>query len=119
MELIDCHRCFGGEQRRYKLESQQLRCSTTVGVFLPPKALGPKAERVPVLIWLSGLTCNDENAVQKAGAQRGAAELGIALVMPDTSPRGHNVPDDPQATSHRYLSLSRYKKRRSKKFASA
>ena len=96
MELINCHRCFDGEQRRYKLESRQLNSSTTVGVFLPKRALGPKPERVPVLIWLSGLTCNDENAVQKAGAQRRASELGLALVMPDTSPRGDDVPSDPE-----------------------
>ena len=96
MELINCHRCFEGEQRRYKLQSQQLNSSTTVGVFLPKQALGPKPERVPVLIWLSGLTCSDENAVQKAGAQRRASTLGLALVMPDTSPRGDNVPSDPQ-----------------------
>ena len=96
MELINCHRCFEGEQRRYKLESQTLNSSTTVGVFLPKQALGPKPERVPVLIWLSGLTCSDENAVQKAGAQRRASTLGLALVMPDTSPRGDNVPSDPQ-----------------------
>ena len=96
MELINCHRCFGGEQRRYKLESRQLNSTTTVGVFLPPDALKPEAEAVPVLIWLSGLTCNDENAVHKAGAQRHASELGLALVMPDTSPRGDDVPGDPQ-----------------------
>ena len=96
MELINCHRCFGGEQRRYLLDSHQLNCSTTAGVFLPPQALGAQAVHVPALIWLSGLTCNDENAVQKAGAQRRASELGLALVMPDTSPRGDDVPDDPQ-----------------------
>ena len=96
MELISCHRCFGGEQRRYKLESHQLNSSTTAGVFLPPQALGAQTVRVPVLIWLSGLTCNDENAVQKAGAQRRASELGLAMVMPDTSPRGDDVPSDPQ-----------------------
>ena len=96
MELISCHRCFAGEQRRYKLESQQLKGSTTVGVFLPEQALGPKPEPVPVLIWLSGLTCSDENAVQKAGAQRHASTHGIALVMPDTSPRGDDVPSDPE-----------------------
>ena len=96
MQLISCHRCFGGEQRRYKLKSHHLNGFTTVGVFLPPQALKPKPQRVPVLIWLSGLTCSDENAVQKAGAQRGAAALGLALVMPDTSPRGEDVPGDPQ-----------------------
>ena len=62
-------------------------------IYLPPQAEhGP----VPVLYWLSGLTCTDENFVQKAGAQRAAAEHGIAIVAPDTSPRGADVPDDPQ-----------------------
>lgn len=95
MELISSHRCFNGEQRRYRLESEQLNGSSTVGVFLPPNALASDADPVPALIWLSGLTCNDENFVQKAGAQRRAAELGLALITPDTSPRGDNVPTDP------------------------
>lgn len=95
MELISSHRCFQGEQRRYRLQSSELKGTTTVGVFLPPQALGPRPERLPFLIWLSGLTCSDENAVQKAGAQRRAAELGLALITPDTSPRGDDVPTDP------------------------
>lgn len=65
----------------------------TLGVFLPPQAL--QGDRVPALYWLSGLTCTDENFVQKAGAQRIAAELGIALITPDTSPRGEHVARDP------------------------
>jgi len=64
----------------------------TVSVFLPPQA---ERAPVPVLYWLSGLTCTDENFVNKAGAQRYAAEHGVALVAPDTSPRGEEVPDDP------------------------
>ena len=64
-----------------------------VSVFLPPQALA--GVRVPALYWLSGLTCTDENMVQKAGAQRLAASLGLALVAPDTSPRGDDVPGDP------------------------
>jgi len=64
----------------------------TFSVYLPPQA---EEERVPVLYWLSGLTCTDENFVQKAGAQRYAAEHGIAIIAPDTSPRGESVPDDP------------------------
>jgi len=64
----------------------------TFSVFLPPQA---EVGRVPVVYWLSGLTCTDENFVAKAGAQRYAAELGIAVVAPDTSPRGEGVPDDP------------------------
>ena len=95
MELISSHRCFNGEQRRYRIESEQLKGSSTVGVFLPPSALATPAQPVPALIWLSGLTCSDENFVQKAGAQRRAAELGLALITPDTSPRGDHVPTDP------------------------
>ena len=96
MELISSHRCFNGEQRRYRLESDQLTSTTTVGVFLPPDALGNGAKAVPALIWLSGLTCTDENAAQKAGAQRRAAQLGLAVITPDTSPRGESVPTDPE-----------------------
>ena len=95
MELISSHRCFNGEQRRYRIESEQLKGSSTVGVFLPPSALATPAQPVPALIWLSGLTCSDENFVQKAGAQRRASELGLALITPDTSPRGDHVPIDP------------------------
>ncbi|MDB4336360.1 S-formylglutathione hydrolase [Synechococcus sp. AH-603-M21] len=95
MELISSHGCFNGEQRRYRIESEQLKGSSTVGVFLPPSALATPAKPVPALIWLSGLTCSDENFVQKAGAQRRAAELGLALITPDTSPRGDHVPTDP------------------------
>ncbi|MEX0578517.1 S-formylglutathione hydrolase, partial [Enterobacter cloacae subsp. cloacae] len=68
-----------------------LNCAMTFSIFLPPTEEGVKP---PVLFWLSGLTCNDENFTTKAGAQRVAAELGIALVMPDTSPRGDEVADD-------------------------
>ncbi|MFO8238918.1 MAG: S-formylglutathione hydrolase [Prochlorococcaceae cyanobacterium] len=99
LELIEEHRCFGGLQRRYRHHSPSLQCAMTLGVFLPPAALAADAEAggrlVPALWWLSGLTCSDENAVQKAGAQRLAAELGLALITPDTSPRGAAVPDDP------------------------
>ena len=63
----------------------------TFGVFTPPQA---ETRRVPVVYWLSGLTCTDENMSQKAGAQRVAAQLGLALVMPDTSPRGHDLPGE-------------------------
>lgn len=93
LELLSDQRCFGGSQRRYRHHSGQLNCSMLLGVFLPPAALA--GERVPAVYWLSGLTCTDENASQKAGAQRRAAELGLALVMPDTSPRGPEVPTDP------------------------
>ena len=91
MELIEKHASFGGWQNVYRHYSQSLKCEMNVGVYLPPKAAN---EELPVLYWLSGLTCNDENYTTKAGAQRIAAELGIALVMPYTSPRGDDVADD-------------------------
>ncbi len=86
--------CFGGKQIRYSHTSTVLSCDMQFSVFLPPQA---ETQAVPALYWLSGLTCTDENFSTKAGAQRVAAELGIALVMPDTSPRGEEVPDDPDA----------------------
>lgn len=88
MELLEEHRCFEGRQQRWRHDSTVLNCAMTFSIFLPP------TENPPVLFWLSGLTCNDENFTTKAGAQRIAAGLGIALVMPDTSPRGDDVADD-------------------------
>ncbi|MES3007991.1 MAG: S-formylglutathione hydrolase [Pseudomonadota bacterium] len=93
--LLSTSRCFDGEQRRYQHDSAVLNCSMKFSVFLPPQALLEKPQRVPVLYWLSGLTCTDENFVHKAGAQRLAAALGIAIVTPDTSPRGEAVPGAP------------------------
>lgn len=90
MELIEEHRCFGGQQQRWRHTSAALNCEMTFSIFMPP--VGDSAP--PVLYWLSGLTCNDENFTTKAGAQRVAADLGIVLVMPDTSPRGDSVADD-------------------------
>lgn len=91
MELLEEHRCFEGRQQRWRHDSTTLNCAMTFSIFLPPATGNVKP---PVLYWLSGLTCNDENFTTKAGAQRVAAELGIALVMPDTSPRGDDVADD-------------------------
>lgn len=93
LELLAENRCFGGLQRRYRHGSSVLGCEMSFGVFLPPSAVAGAS--VPALYWLSGLTCTDENFPQKAGAQRMAAALGLALVSPDTSPRGQQVPDDP------------------------
>lgn len=88
MELLEEHRCFEGWQQRWRHDSRILNCAMTFSIFLPP----PRDNTPPpVLYWLSGLTCNDENFTTKAGAQRVAAELGIVLVMPDTSPRGEQV----------------------------
>ncbi|WP_374012414.1 S-formylglutathione hydrolase [Pseudoxanthomonas koreensis] len=90
MERIEHRACFGGWQDVYRHRSEVLGCDMTVGVYFPPQAAhGP----CPVLYWLSGLTCNEQNFITKAGAQRYAAEHGIILVAPDTSPRGDEVAD--------------------------
>ena len=84
MELISAHACFGGEQRFYKHDSAEIGLPMRFGLFMPPQ---PKA----LLVFLAGLTCNEETFAIKAGAQKLAAELGLALLTPDTSPRGANV----------------------------
>ena len=91
MEIISENACFGGTQGVYKHASESCHCDMTFGLFLPTEA---KDGPVPVLWYLSGLTCTHENAMVKAGAQAWAAEQGIALVFPDTSPRGDGVADD-------------------------
>jgi len=83
--------CFGGVQGVYTHASRETRCAMRFGLFLPPQA---KSGRVPVLYWLSGLTCTEENFIVKAGAQRVASELGLAIVVPDTSPRGLGFPGE-------------------------
>jgi len=92
MEIIAENASFGGRQLRYRHTASALSCDMTFSVYLPAQAA---QEPVPVLYWLSGLTCTDENFVTKAGAQQFAARAGIAIVAPDTSPRGDDVPDDP------------------------
>ena len=94
MEQIDDHTSFGGQQLRFRHCSEVLNCDMNFAIYLPPQT---EAGPVPVLYWLSGLTCTDENFVTKAGAQAYAAEEGIAIVAPDTSPRGKCVPDDADA----------------------
>ena len=91
METISENRCFGGTQGVYRHASDATGTDMTFGLFLPAEAT---EGRVPVLWYLSGLTCTHANAMEKAGAQTWAAEQGIALVFPDTSPRGAAVPDD-------------------------
>jgi S-formylglutathione hydrolase len=91
MKVIERSFCFEGEQFRIKHYSQTLSCDMIFSLYLPPQA---SIKKVPLLWWLSGLTCNDQNFVTKAGSQRIAAELGIAIIAPDTSPRGDDVPDD-------------------------
>lgn len=93
MEIVSSNKSFGGWHKRYKHRSTSLNCDMVFAVYLPPQA--EQGEKLPVLYWLSGLTCTDENFMQKAGAQRLAAELGLIIVAPDTSPRGESVPDDP------------------------
>jgi len=87
-ETLSEHRCFGGRQMFCRHQSQQIGLPMRFGIFLPPRE--PDAE-VPVVMFLAGLTCNEETFAIKAGAQRSAAELGIALLTPDTSPRGARV----------------------------
>ena len=91
LTLLSEHACFGGTQRFYQHESLEIGLPMKFSVFLPPQAsTGP----VPALVYLAGLTCNEETFMTKAGAQRLAAELGLGLIAPDTSPRGANVPGE-------------------------
>jgi len=91
MQILSRNRSFGGELQRVRHASTVCSCDMVFAIYLPPQAAsGP----VPVLYWLSGLTCTDENFMQKAGAQRMAAELGMAIVCPDTSPRGTDFPGE-------------------------
>ncbi|MDR3410108.1 MAG: S-formylglutathione hydrolase [Formivibrio sp.] len=92
LENMACQKSFGGWHKRYRHRSSTLNCEMTFSVYLPPQA--EQGLRLPVLYWLSGLTSTDENFMQKAGAQRIAAELGLILVAPDTSPRGADVAGD-------------------------
>ena len=94
MSLIQVseNKLLGGRQLRFQHHAATLNCVMQFSVYLPPQAASSK---VPALYWLSGLTCSDENFATKAGAQRVAAELGIALIIPDTSPRGELVANDP------------------------
>ncbi|WP_415391923.1 S-formylglutathione hydrolase [Paracoccus sp. SJTW-4] len=91
LETVSENRSFGGIQGVYRHKSQATGTDMTFAVYLPPDA---QAGKVPVLWYLSGLTCTHENAMTKAGAQQFAAEAGIALVFPDTSPRGEGVAND-------------------------
>lgn len=93
LQQLSTSKCFGGQQLRYRHPSSTLHCPMNFSLYLPPQA---QLHSVPVLYWLSGLTCNDENFVNKAGAQRYAAQYGIAIACPDTSPRGEGIADDPE-----------------------
>ncbi len=94
MELLNEHGCFGGVQRFYRHDSTTIGLPMRFSVFLPPRA---RQKRVPALVFLAGLTCTEETFPMKAGAQRTAAELGLALVAPDTSPRDAGVPGEADA----------------------
>lgn len=91
MENISNNKCFGGWLKRYSHQSDALNCQMNFSIYLPPQV--NDGGKVPVLYWLSGLTCTDENFMQKAGAQRIAAELGMAIVACDTSPRNVGADD--------------------------
>ncbi len=94
LEQVSSVKSFGGQQFRYVHSSEQLNCSMHFSIYLPPGAT--QESPVPVIYWLSGLTCNDENFMQKSGAQAYAAQHNVAIVAPDTSPRGEGVLDDPE-----------------------
>lgn len=90
MQRLEHHLCFGGSQEVWRHTSSALACDMQFGIYLPPQT---QHQRCPVLYWLSGLTCTEQNFITKAGAQRYAAEHGLILVAPDTSPRGSAVPN--------------------------
>lgn len=91
METISVNRCFGGSIGYYRHDASTTRCPMRFTVFSPPQA---EEGAVPVLWWLSGLTCTEDNFTVKAGAYRKAAKTGLMIVAPDTSPRGEDIPDD-------------------------
>jgi S-formylglutathione hydrolase len=93
MERIEQHASFGGRQEVWQHTSAVLRCEMKFGLYLPAQAL--RGEPCAVLYWLAGLTCTEQNFITKAGAQAHAARHGLIVVVPDTSPRGEAVPDDP------------------------
>ena len=90
MQRLESHACFGGTQEVWSHPSSALACDMRFGIYLPPQA---RDRACPVLYWLSGLSCTEQNFVTKSGAQRYAAEHGMILVAPDTSPRGEDVAD--------------------------
>ncbi|XP_012288351.1 S-formylglutathione hydrolase [Orussus abietinus] len=91
IQEISANKSFGGWQKVYSHDSLTLGCKMNFGIYLPPQT---KEEPVPVIYWLSGLTCTEANFIQKAGAQKYAAEHGVILVAPDTSPRGLEIPGE-------------------------
>ena len=94
IEKVSSWKCFEGSQEVHSHQSEQTGTKMRFGLYLPPQASKGK---VPLLVWLSGLTCTEENFITKAGAQRVAAELGLAILAPDTSPRGLGYPGEDDA----------------------
>ena len=95
LKKINANKSFGGETSFYVHTSRVCHCDMKFSIYIPPQS--NKDNKLPVLYWLSGLTCDENNFMQKSGVQRVAAELGIIIVAPDTSPRGEEVADDPDA----------------------
>ena len=91
MKRLEHRACFGGFQDVYQHESKTLGCNMNFAIYLPKEA---ESKKLPVLYWLSGLTCTEQNFITKAGAQRYASEHGVIIVSPDTSPRGEGIPND-------------------------
>ncbi|MDP8098419.1 S-formylglutathione hydrolase [Pasteurella atlantica] len=95
MQKIESFSSFGGKQQIWQHNSETLNCAMNVAVYLPPQVLNKEnPQACPVIYWLSGLTCTERNFIEKSGFQRYAAELGLIIVAPDTSPRGEGVFDD-------------------------
>lgn len=91
IEIIEKHFCFNGEQRKYTHYSEVLKCKMNFSIYLPANKEG---KEINLIWWLSGLTCTDDNFSQKSGFQRLADKYNVAVIIPDTSPRGEDVPDD-------------------------
>lgn len=106
IENISSNKLFEGWHKQYTHQSAVLNCKMRFAIYLPPQASSKNP--VPVMYWLSGLTCTDENFMQKSGAQEIAAKLGIAIVAPDTSPRGDDVSDDAEKAYDLGLGASFY-----------
>ena len=94
-EVVSQNRCFGGTQYVFRHRSSATGTDMRFAAFVPPGGASGASRRLPAVWFLAGLTCTEENFTVKAGAQRVAAELGLILIAPDTSPRGEGVPDDP------------------------
>lgn len=96
IKLVSSNKCFGGYQKVYSHYSKELECEMKFALYSPPQS-EDSSVKLPVLYWLSGLTCNENNFIQKAGAQQYAAEHGIIIVCPDTSPRVSDIPGQDDA----------------------